>query len=187
LPSPITRLLALTSMTSSNDALQDKDYIFVDILKHCLSKTTMYFAFLSTKLLKNSLCLQEDQNLFLRGINLPPLNPSFYSLFLIFLSNLLLSFFFYFYFLLSLFHLLQHSSGGRRDRTDDPLLAKQVLSQLSYAPKFLWQLAFSSRSSQLTPTSYLMGLSRLELLTPRLSSVCSNQLSYRPVSLLSTN
>ncbi len=24
--------------------------------------------------------------------------------------------------------------GGRRDRTDDPLLAKQVLSQLSYAP-----------------------------------------------------
>jgi hypothetical protein len=28
----------------------------------------------------------------------------------------------------------QHSGGGRRDRTDDPLLAKQVLSQLSYAP-----------------------------------------------------
>ena len=25
--------------------------------------------------------------------------------------------------------------GGGRDRTDDPLLAKQVLSQLSYAPK----------------------------------------------------
>jgi hypothetical protein len=25
--------------------------------------------------------------------------------------------------------------GGRRDRTDDPLLAKQVLSQLSYAPR----------------------------------------------------
>ena len=24
--------------------------------------------------------------------------------------------------------------GGERDRTDDPLLAKQVLSQLSYAP-----------------------------------------------------
>ena len=32
--------------------------------------------------------------------------------------------------------------GGRRDRTDDPLLAKQMLSQLSYAPKFLrWRLA----------------------------------------------
>lgn len=26
--------------------------------------------------------------------------------------------------------------GGRRDRTDDPLLAKQVLSQLSYAPMY---------------------------------------------------
>ena len=29
----------------------------------------------------------------------------------------------------------------------------------------------------------LVGLSRFELLTPRLSSVCSNQLSYRPVFL----
>ena len=26
------------------------------------------------------------------------------------------------------------NGGGGRDRTDDPLLAKQVLSQLSYAP-----------------------------------------------------
>jgi hypothetical protein len=26
--------------------------------------------------------------------------------------------------------------GGERDRTDDPLLAKQVLSQLSYTPFF---------------------------------------------------
>jgi hypothetical protein len=29
----------------------------------------------------------------------------------------------------------------------------------------------------------LVGLSRFELLTPRLSSVCSNQLSYRPKTL----
>ena len=29
----------------------------------------------------------------------------------------------------------------------------------------------------------LVGLSRFELLTPRLSSVCSNQLSYRPKSV----
>jgi hypothetical protein len=29
----------------------------------------------------------------------------------------------------------------------------------------------------------VVGLSRFELLTPRLSSVCSNQLSYRPVSV----
>ena len=28
------------------------------------------------------------------------------------------------------------NGGGERDRTDDPLLAKQVLSQLSYTPKF---------------------------------------------------
>ena len=27
--------------------------------------------------------------------------------------------------------------GDERDRTDDPLLAKQVLSQLSYTPIFL--------------------------------------------------
>ena len=27
------------------------------------------------------------------------------------------------------------SGGGERDRTDDPLLAKQVLSQLSYTPR----------------------------------------------------
>ena len=30
----------------------------------------------------------------------------------------------------------------------------------------------------------LVGLSRFELLTPRLSSVCSNQLSYRPSAFL---
>jgi hypothetical protein len=29
------------------------------------------------------------------------------------------------------------SGGGERDRTDDPLLAKQVLSQLSYTPETL--------------------------------------------------
>ena len=29
---------------------------------------------------------------------------------------------------------LESIGGGKRDRTDDPLLAKQVLYQLSYAP-----------------------------------------------------
>jgi hypothetical protein len=29
------------------------------------------------------------------------------------------------------------TGGADRDRTDDPLLAKQVLSQLSYSPNFL--------------------------------------------------
>jgi hypothetical protein len=35
--------------------------------------------------------------------------------------------------------------GGRRDRTDDPLLAKQVLSQLSYAPRH--RLTSASRAA----------------------------------------
>jgi hypothetical protein len=33
---------------------------------------------------------------------------------------------------------LQKFGGGERDRTDDPLLAKQVLSQLSYTPEWLY-------------------------------------------------
>ena len=32
---------------------------------------------------------------------------------------------------------LLRTGGDERDRTDDPLLAKQVLSQLSYTPKYL--------------------------------------------------
>ena len=58
--------------------------------------------------------------------------------------------------------------GASRDRTDDIQLAKLALSQLSYGPVY-------------TPSpSLVVGLTRLELVTPRLSSVCSNQLSYRP-------
>ena len=34
-------------------------------------------------------------------------------------------------------HSLKRVGGDERDRTDDPLLAKQVLSQLSYTPKYL--------------------------------------------------
>ena len=59
---------------------------------------------------------------------------------------------------------LQITGGAGRDRTDDLLLAKQALSQLSYSPR---------------PES-LVGLGRLELPTSRLSSARSNQLSYRP-------
>ena len=53
--------------------------------------------------------------------------------------------------------------GGDRVRTDDPLLAKQVLSQLSY-----------------TPNRDLVGLVGFEPTTPALSRRCSNRLSYRP-------
>jgi hypothetical protein len=56
--------------------------------------------------------------------------------------------------------------GADRDRTDDIQLAKLALSQLSYGP------GLEGRS--------VVGLGRFELPTPRLSSVCSNQLSYRP-------
>ena len=59
------------------------------------------------------------------------------------------------------------SGGGERDRTDDPLLAKQVLSQLSYTPSKLVRCT-------------LVGLVGLEPTTPALSRRCSNQLSYRP-------
>ena len=58
--------------------------------------------------------------------------------------------------------------GADRDRTDDPLLAKQVLSQLSYSP--MW-----------VPAAKMVGLGRFELPTSPLSGVRSNQLSYRPV------
>jgi hypothetical protein len=66
----------------------------------------------------------------------------------------------------------QQIGGGERDRTDDPLLAKQVLSQLSYTPM----------------CQALVGLVGLEPTTPALSRRCSNQLSYRPsLSLLVFN
>ena len=58
-------------------------------------------------------------------------------------------------------------NGDGEIRTLDPLLARQVLSQLSYAP-------------------ILMGLSGLEPPTSRLSGVRSNHLSYAPIMLYIT-
>ena len=55
------------------------------------------------------------------------------------------------------------AGGADRARTDDLRLAKPPLSRLSYSPG--WRV---------------VGLDRFELSTPRLSSVCSDQLSYRP-------
>jgi hypothetical protein len=63
--------------------------------------------------------------------------------------------------------------GARRDRTDDLKLAKLALSQLSYGP--VLQDIWSSLK--------LVGLSGLEPLTSRLSGVCSNHLSYRPLTV----
>ena len=41
------------------------------------------------------------------------------------------------------------SGGASRDRTDDPLLAKQVLSQLSYGPPDLSVFRYSALRSSL--------------------------------------
>ena len=57
--------------------------------------------------------------------------------------------------------------GARRVRTDDLMLAKHALYQLSYGP------IGSERGS-------VVGPGGLEPPTSRLSGVCSNQLSYRP-------
>ena len=62
--------------------------------------------------------------------------------------------------------------GAERDRTADPLLAKQVLSQLSYSPTSRWVC-------QIQPK--MVGPGRLELPTSRLSGVRSNHLSYGPI------
>ena len=39
-----------------------------------------------------------------------------------------------------LLSLVSHCGGDEQNRTVDPLLAKQVLSQLSYTPTFVWVL-----------------------------------------------
>src|SRR4029079_15326486 len=62
------------------------------------------------------------------------------------------------------YHSIGKLGGASRDRTDDPLLAKQVLSQLSYGP--------------LVRT--LVGLGGLEPPTSPSSGARSNHLSYRP-------
>ncbi len=66
--------------------------------------------------------------------------------------------------------------GGERTRTADPLLAKQVLSQLSYTPKTRCQMPEGHLSSVIR----LVGRGGLEPPTSRLSSARSNQLSYQP-------
>ena len=59
------------------------------------------------------------------------------------------------------------TSGDGEIRTLDPLLARQVLSQLSYTPIHALRMS--------------MGLSGLEPPTSRLSGVRSNRLSYKPM------
>ena len=61
-------------------------------------------------------------------------------------------------------------NGDGEIRTHDPLLARQVLSQLSYTPVLPLEII-----------KWEMGLSGLEPPTSRLSGVRSNLLSYKPL------
>jgi hypothetical protein len=89
--------------------------------------------------------------------------------------------------------------GARRDRTDDLMLAKHALSQLSYGPvledecfccaRLRWRYgaaAFVQEAcrAEAAEQRRLVGLGRLELPTSRLSSARSNQLSYKPLTLI---
>ena len=65
-------------------------------------------------------------------------------------------------------YFIRLSGGDGRARTGDPRLAKPVLSQLSYTP------------GDSSGVIRVVGLTRVELVTSRLSGVRSNQLSYRP-------
>ena len=71
----------------------------------------------------------------------------------------------------TVFCFLSKASGDKEIRTLDPLLARQVLSQLSYIPIFYFLDLIFLKS---------VGLSGLEPPTSRLSGVRSNQLSYKP-------
>jgi hypothetical protein len=73
------------------------------------------------------------------------------------------------------------SGGARRDRTDDLMLAKHALYQLSYGPN-VKPLSESCRSTYPPEDPRnVVGPGGLEPPTSRLSGVCSNQLSYRPL------
>ena len=75
------------------------------------------------------------------------------------------------------------AGGARRDRTDDLMLAKHALSQLSYGPLGGKPIRSNPRMRSVEPRSLeakMVGLGRLELPTSRLSSARSNQLSYKP-------
>jgi hypothetical protein len=68
--------------------------------------------------------------------------------------------------------------GARRDRTDDLMLAKHALSQLSYGP--VPEDECCKPAERHMRSIKVVGLGRLELPTSRLSSARSNQLSYKP-------
>ena len=83
-------------------------------------------------------------------------------------------------------HRAEIFGGADRDRTGDPLLAKQVLSQLSYSPAAASPRVRAAKRSPAThPVKLMVGLDRLELSTSPLSGVRSSHLSYRPYRAIS--
>lgn len=92
--------------------------------------------------------------------------------------------------LLSILSSLLHLFGGaRRNRTADPLLARQMLSQLSYGPSRKLEAECRNQLKgyctsllihQDNDLVKLVGLGGFEPPTSPLSGVRSNQLSYRP-------
>ncbi len=85
----------------------------------------------------------------------------------------------------------QGPGGARRSRTDDILLAKQALYQLSYGPiptgtvQSPGELSYDTAYGlEANPSNQheLVGPGRLELPTLRLSGVRSNHLSYGPMA-----
>ena len=92
--------------------------------------------------------------------------------------------------------MIKKFGGDEENRTPDPLLARQVLSQLSYTPTDAWlpliKRGMSMQSGMARRLSVLysvfrvyrfalVGLGGLEPPTSRLSGVRSNQLSYKPI------
>ena len=67
------------------------------------------------------------------------------------------------------------NGGAERDRTDDLMLAKHALSQLSYSPD-----PRANRTRPANANQPVVGPGRFELPTSPLSGVRSNQLSYGP-------
>ena len=94
--------------------------------------------------------------------------------------------------------MIKKFGGDEENRTPDPLLARQVLSQLSYTPTDAWlpliERGVSMQSGMARRLSVLysvfrvyrfalVGLGGLEPPTSRLSGVRSNHLSYAPMFL----
>ena len=74
----------------------------------------------------------------------------------------------------------QETGGANRDRTDDLMLAKHALSQLSYGPGYEHVTSPLACRAVAAKRRRLVGPGRVERPPSRLSGVRSNHLSYEP-------